>query len=81
MDIDKVREPARRAGIDQDTLCRNEGWVEPMVAFAALVVEEAAKIAEGLSLESQRSDAATAMYEDLRPASTGARRQSPTRAP
>ena len=35
-----VIEMAREAGIDaeKDTLCRYEGWVEPLTRFAALVI-------------------------------------------
>jgi hypothetical protein len=38
---------AAEAGINvhADTLCRYEGWSEPMRRFAALVAEECAKIA------------------------------------
>ena len=38
MDADIIR-MAREAGIDaeSDTLCRYEGWVEPLERFAALV--------------------------------------------
>ena len=40
MNRDDIIRMAREAGIDaeRDTLCRNEGWVEPMVKFAALVI-------------------------------------------
>ena len=40
MTRDDIIRLAREAGIDaeDDTLCRNEGWVEPMVKFAALVI-------------------------------------------
>jgi hypothetical protein len=40
---------AREAGIDinADTLCRYDGWSEPMRRFAALVAEECAKVADG----------------------------------
>jgi hypothetical protein len=40
MTRDDIIRLAREAGIDaeRDTLCRNEGWVEPMVKFAALVI-------------------------------------------
>ena len=39
MTRDDIIRMAREAGIDaeNDTLCRNEGWVEPMVKFASLV--------------------------------------------
>jgi cellulase/cellobiase CelA1 len=42
-----IIELARQAGInaEADTLCRNEGWVEPLEAFAALV-EAAARADE-----------------------------------
>jgi len=41
MTRDDIIRMAREAGIDaeNDTLCRNEGWVEPMVKFASLVAE------------------------------------------
>lgn len=44
-DIERL---AKEAGIDvnADTLCRYEGWREPMAKFAALVAEECAKEAE-----------------------------------
>jgi len=37
--MDKTIEMAREAGIDaeKDTLCRYEGWLEPLKAFAELV--------------------------------------------
>lgn len=42
MTRDDIIRMAREAGIDaeNDTLCRNEGWVEPMVKFASLVAAE-----------------------------------------
>lgn len=48
MNADLVRALAAQAGIDvdSDTLCRYEGWAGPMAAFADLVLEEAAKVAQ-----------------------------------
>jgi len=48
----EIIEMARQAGInaEADTLCRNEGWVEPLEAFAKLVAakerEACAKVCE-----------------------------------
>jgi hypothetical protein len=48
----RIRELAKQAGIDSesDTLCRYEGWSEPIERFAALVVaderEACAKLCE-----------------------------------
>lgn len=46
--MDLIERLAREAGIDinADTLCRYEGWEEPMRRFAALVAEECAKVAD-----------------------------------
>lgn len=45
-----IKTLAAAAGIDvdSDTLCRHEGWEEPMARFAALVLEEAAKACENI---------------------------------
>lgn len=46
MDKELIERLAKEAGIDvkSDTLCRYEGWREPMEKFAALVAEECAKL-------------------------------------
>jgi hypothetical protein len=43
MTRDEILSMAYEAGIDatKDTLCRNEGWIEPIMQFAALVAEKA----------------------------------------
>ncbi len=52
MTRDEIIRMAREAGIDakSDTLCRYEGWVEPLQRFAALVAaaerEACAKVCE-----------------------------------
>ena len=52
MSNDDLIRMAREAGIDAtaDTLCRHEGWAEPLIRFARLVAaaerEACAKVAE-----------------------------------
>lgn len=54
MNKDDIIRMAREAGIDAetDTLCRYEGWVEPLECFAALVAaverEACAQLCENL---------------------------------
>lgn len=45
MNREQIIQMARAAGIEaeKDTLCRNEGWVEPLEHFAALVADAEAK--------------------------------------
>lgn len=45
---DRIKQMAQEAGIDidSDTLCRHEGWSEPMRKFAALVAEDCARVAD-----------------------------------
>ena len=47
MDKELIERLAKEAGIDihADTLCRYEGWGEPLQRFAALVAEECARTA------------------------------------
>jgi len=47
---DRIKQMAQEAGIDidSDTLCRHEGWSEPMRKFAALVAEDCARTLEVL---------------------------------
>ena len=63
MTRDDIIRMAREAGIDaeNDTLCRNEGWVEPMVKFASLVAaEEREACAEVCEPQEQHDDPLTA---------------------
>lgn len=52
MNRDEILAIAEECGIEawRDTLCRNEGWEEPMIAFASriesLVREQCAKICD-----------------------------------
>ena len=45
---ERIRELAAQAGIDpeSDTLCRYEGWSEPIERFATLIIKECLSIAD-----------------------------------
>ena len=55
MNSKEIIDMAREAGIDAetDTLCRYEGWVEPLERFAALVAaaerEKCAKVCDAIN--------------------------------
>ncbi len=44
----RIRELAEQAGIDpeSDTLCRYEGWSEPIESLAKLIIKECLSIAD-----------------------------------
>ena len=45
---ERIRELAEQAGIDpeSDTLCRYEGWSEPIENFAKLIVKDCLTVAD-----------------------------------
>ena len=55
---DEVLKLAKECGIDatQDTLCRYEGWEEPILSFATKIREKDATIAERTKLANDRQE-------------------------
>ncbi len=78
-----IEQMAEEAGIDvnSDTLCRYEGWLEPMQRFAALVAEECASIAENVATPHGREDGEVFAAAAIRKRFTATAGNSPTQAP